>query len=196
MPRLLHRGRKDNAMRKYTVIEFMPGDTIESAVALLQDLRYRGLSVKGEFNGKTLYSDTVTLDSAFLAITGKTYEEAKAAEKLHQEKLEREEREYQNSLPSKIQEWVKKGAEILDHEYLTDWNKTVPIRAGDLYHGMELDASLEIIKSLNDGGTFADAKKIIDEQGHSGMSYSLVCAIVRVFCKRGNEFVDYLKDVL
>lgn len=86
-----------------------------------------------------------------------------------------------------------KGKNILDTEFIEEWYKIVPIRASDLYHGMELDASLEIIKALNDGKPFEKAIEIIEGQDHSGMSYSLVCAMVEKFSKRGASFVATLR---
>lgn len=73
------------------------------------------------------------------------------------------------------------------------WTKCVPIRLNDLYEGMELGACLDIVTELNNGCDLEAAKKIIYDQGHSGMSYGLACSMVRSFCDRGQEFVDYVK---
>ena len=58
---------------------------------------------------------------------------------------------------------------------------------------MELGACLDIVKELNNNCSLDEAKAIIDNQGHSGMSYSLVRSMVKSFCKRGNEFLNYTK---
>lgn len=179
-------------MSNYKTIEFSIGNTIERAVEILKDYNDNGVLVKGDFNGITLYSDNVTLDSAYLSITGKSYEQFKEQEKQSHEDYLREEKEYQKQLPKKISNWIKKGEKVLDSEYLEEWNRVVPIRARDLYHGKELDASLEIIKSLNDGQPFEKQIEIIENQGHSGMSYSLVCSMVKKFSKRGIPFVSTL----
>ena len=36
-----------------------------------------------------------------------------------------------------------------------------------------------------------EAKKIIDGQDHSGMSYGLVRVMIKSFCDRGEEFYTY-----
>ena len=54
-------------------------------------------------------------------------------------------------------------------------------------------SGFDIVKLLNNGGTLDEAKEMIYEQSHSGMSYGLVCSMVREFCDRGNEFVEYVK---
>lgn len=60
---------------KYERIDFSIGSSVKEAVSELLLFKEKGKLVSANFNGVTLYSDTVTLDSAYLAITGKTYEE-------------------------------------------------------------------------------------------------------------------------
>ena len=67
----------------------------------------------------------------------------------------------------------------------------MPIRLGDLYHGMELKCCLDIVIELNNGCTLDKAKVIIESQGHSGISFGLVCSMVKYFCDRGEEFANY-----
>lgn len=173
-------------------IEFQAGTTIESAVEILKDYNDNGVLVKGDFNGVTLYSNTVTLDSAYLSIMGKSYAEYKMLEKQEYDNHLKEEKEYKKNLPSKIQNWIKEGKKVLEPEYLEEWNKIVPVRAGDLYHGLELDCSLDIIKSLNNGEPYEKAVEIMKSQGHSGMSASLVSYLVKHLCKRGQSFLAYI----
>ena len=56
-------------------IEFPKGTSIEDAVNELLAAKSRGEKVCGVINGHTFYSDSVTMDSAFLEITGYTKEE-------------------------------------------------------------------------------------------------------------------------
>lgn len=60
---------------------------------------------------------------------------------------------------------------------------------------MELDNVLQIQEILLEEKeeSFNKAKKCMDDQGHSGMSWSLVCALIKEFCIHGKEFVAYLK---
>ena len=91
-------------------------------------------------------------------------------------------------------EWIEKGKEILDEKYHETWAKCVPVRLSDLYEGMELGATLDIVKELNAGYELKTVKKIIEGQGHSGMSFDLVCLMVKAFCDRGSEFVSYARS--
>ena len=60
--------------------------------------------------------------------------------------------------------------------------------------GMELGMCLDIVKELNSGCELETAKTIIEEQGHSGMSFRLVCSMVKSFCDRGTDFVSYTRS--
>lgn len=175
--------------KNYREIEFGFGD-IESAIKELK--KHKDL-VCGSFNGQTLYSDIDDLDSAYKKITGKTKIEFDEAKQKRHEECEAEKRKHEESIPELTKEWIEKGKTILDRKYLEVWDKCVPIRLGDLYRGMELGNCLDIVKELNNDCELNVAKKIIEEQGHSGMSFSLVCSMIRSFCDRGNEFVNFLK---
>ncbi|MED1863299.1 hypothetical protein P4V41_07505 [Fictibacillus nanhaiensis] len=57
---------------KYEYVEFLLGSNIEYVVNRLFDYREKGKLVVTKFNGTRLYSDTVTMDEAYKAITGMT----------------------------------------------------------------------------------------------------------------------------
>jgi len=175
--------------KNYKEIEFGFGD-IESAV---KELKSHKELVCGSFNGKMLYSDIDDVDSAYVKITGQTKSENDAAnEKRHKEYQETKEK-HKQEIPRLTKEWIEKGNTILDEEYRELWAKCVPIRLGDLYEGMELGNCLDIALELNNGCKLEVAKKMIEGQGHSGISYGLVCSMVRSFCNRGEEFVAFVK---
>ena len=147
---------------KYRVIEFGFGN-IESA---MNELKNHNDLVCGEFNGVILYSDKDDLDSAYKKITGKTKVEYDEAERERQEEYEREKREHEAAIPRLTKEWIEKGKTILDKKYLENLEKCVPIRLGDLYQGMELGCTLDIVKELNNGCELDKVKSIIMDQGH------------------------------
>jgi hypothetical protein len=109
------------------------------------------------------------------------------------DKYFKEEIEHENKTSSLSEEWMKKGKEILTEDKWEYWDKIVPIRLEDLYSGRELGCCLDIVKILNNNGSLDEAKKMINNQHHSEMSYRLVCHMVRFFCNRGQEFIDYIK---
>ena len=177
-------------MKKYREIEFGFGD-ISSAV---KELKSHKDLVCGSFNGVMLYSDIDDLDSAYKKITGKTKAEFDEAARIRHEEYKAEEKRHKEAIPELTKKWIEKGNAILDKEFHETWAKSVPIRLGDLYRGMELGATLDIVKELNAGCELDKAKEIIEGQGHSGMSFGLVCSMVRSFSKRGEEFVNYARS--
>ncbi|MGD6876847.1 hypothetical protein [Bacillus infantis] len=177
---------------RYLEIDFL-GSTIESAVNKLLEYRDNGRLAYGEFNGVTLFSDTVTMDGAYKDITGKTKAEFDKAQQEWRDDLDRQKREHEEKIPELTEVWMKKGRNVLSKDKWEYWDQIVPIRLNDLYRGMELGACLDIISVLNNGGTLDEAKTVIEEQDHSGMSFSLVCAMVNEFSDRGSEFVEYVR---
>ena len=180
--------------KKYEKIDLRWGSSLgECVVQLINHSVKNKTLASGDFNGTTLYSDTVSLDSAYSEVTGMTYFERCEADIAEKVRRDKEEQERQTRLPSNIAAWIERGSGLVKPEKFEYWTKIVPIRANDLYHGMELNACLDIIEILNAGCSIASAKKKIDDQNHSGMSYSLVRALVREFAERGEEFVEYGK---
>lgn len=177
--------------KNYRKIEFGAGDRIEEAIKYLHS--FNGELVYGEFNGQKLYSDTDSLDSAYKKITGKTKSEYDAEMKAENERYQEEQRKHKEAIPQLTKEWIAKGNNILAEKYREKWAKCVPIRLDDLYQGMELGNCLEIVDQLNKGYSFDTVKPIIGKQGHSGMSFGLVCSMVKSFCDRGDEFVAYVR---
>ncbi len=174
-------------------IHFSPGESIDKAISQLNKHRQNGELVYGEFNGQKLYSDIDDLDSAYQKVTGKTKAEFDAEMKAENDRYKEEKRKHEESIPELTKEWIEKGKSILDEQYHEKWAKCVPIRLSDLYQGMELGATLAIVKELNAGCKLDVAKTIIEGQGHSGMSFGLVCSMVKAFCNRGSEFVSFVR---
>lgn len=175
-------------MKKYKEIEFGFGN-IDSAV---KELKSHKELVCGSFNSEMLYSDIDDLDSAYKKITGKTKAEFDAERKAENDRYKEEERKHKESIPELTKKWIAKGNIILDDRYRELWAECVPIRLDDLYQGMELGNCLDIVEQLNKGKELEEVKPLIQNQGHSGMSFGLVCAMVKSFCDRGDEFVNYL----
>lgn len=178
--------------KQYREIELEAGEDLTSAMKLLNEYKAKNELVFINFNGCELYSDIDDLDSAYVKLTGKTKEQVDEEQSIRHEKYEEEKRKHEESIPELTKEWIEKGREILDEQYHELWTKCVPIRLSDLYRGMELGMCLDIVDKLNKNCSLYEAKSIINNQGHSGMSYSLVSSMVKAFCKRGNEFVNYI----
>lgn len=176
----------------YNEIDFYPGRNIEDCVNELLKYKEKGQLVFGSFNGYKLYSDTVTLDSAYKLITGRTKKEFDDEIRRQNDEYQRQKQEHINNIPKLTQYWMEKGREVLDSSKWKYWDSIVPVRLNDLYQGMELGQCLELVSLLKED-KFDEAKELINNQGHSGMSFSLVCSMVKEFSSKGEEFIDFIK---
>lgn len=170
-------------------IEFMAGSDLSNAVDLLLEHMNRGELVYGVFNGQPLYSDSVTYDVAYMLLLNTTKDEHEEEMRGIAERAERQRQKHLETIPEQTKEWITKGMDILEFDKWDYWAKIVPVRLKDLYQGMELGNTLDLIKLLQED-RYEEANDLMYEQGHSGMSYSLVKQMVIEFDSRGQYFVD------
>lgn len=166
------------------------GSTLEECVNSLLKFQQRGESVVVEFNGHKLYSADISMDGAYQEVLGMTKaEHEQKMEEWHKEYQEREAREKAEA-KAKIPDWIEKGKAFIYPERIGKWINCVEARAGDLYHGMDLDSALALMEKLESGATMEEVKEMFDEQGHSGASAGMVRSILFHFAKRGPEFYE------
>lgn len=168
----------------------MWGATLEEVARALIQFRVNGEDVCCDFNGTVMRSSDVTFDSAYLAVTGMTYTEFQENEKRRIEKWKQEEEEYKKSIPNLRKRYLVDSLYLISPEQIDEWIKVVDARLSDLYKGFDIASAIEIMKALDGGDSIGNVKNIIDNQGHSGMSYGVVRLIVKQFSPRGQEFWD------
>lgn len=168
---------------------------IEGAVEKLLHWKdtYKNRKAKIEFNGHWLYSDTVTVDKAYLEVLGKSKEDFDKEQDEWREELKKREEEHKQRIPQLTKEWIEKGHQVLEEKFWGVWDKCVPIRLNDLYKGWELGACLDIIRTINEK-SLEEAVNVMKNQGHSGMSWRLMKSMVKSFSEKGEKFVTLLDD--
>ena len=176
-------------------IEFLPGDSIDTAwKELLKASAECRDTCFGEFNGKEIRS-TDTLDEAYMKILGMTKSEYEKEMQDWRNDYERKEKKHKDNIPNLIPIYREKARGVILEDQYEYWDKIVPIRLDDLYHGIELDATLDLCKIMRDESMSYDErlKKAYDtfmDQGHSGMSAGLVASMLRTFCPDGHDLAD------
>ena len=171
------------------------GITLDDAIkALKKESEKTGEVTFGEFNGETLYS-TDTIDEAYEKVTGKTKAEFDEIQRKWKEDYDRSEAEHKAKIPALTEEYKKLARGVILEEKYDYWDKIVPIRLEDIYHGMELGATLDLCKIMRDESMTYDKrlKKAYDlfmDQGHSGWSAGLVASMLREFCPDGYDLAD------
>ena len=176
-------------------IEIYPGETIDKAwKRLLKE------SAEGEdtcfvtFNGHEIRS-TDTLDEAYVKVIGLTKAECDKREQEWRDEYKRKEEEHKANIPNLVPGYCEKARGVILEDKYEFWDKIVPIRLGDLYHGMELDCTLDLCKIMRDDSIDYNKRlrKAYDAfmgQGHSGMSAGLVAHMLREFCPDGEDLAD------
>lgn len=179
-------------------IEFEYGITLEAAWNELQKQSEEAKEpCYGTFNGNLIYS-TDTLDDVFVRIIGKTKAEFDAEQRRLYESRKRSEREFEKRLPCLTKYYIEKARGIIRQEKYEYWTLIVPIRLRDLYHGSELQSTLELCKIMKDNRLSFDARMMkaretFENQGHSGASGALVCKMLQEFCPLGDALANFIK---
>ncbi len=173
-------------------IDFNVGATLDEAYLVLQE----NAPCYGKFNCHILYS-TDSLDDIYIRVTGKTKQEFDEYQRQQLEIHEKEEAEFKARIPKLIEEYKERARGIIPRESLELWDKVVPVRLGDLYHGMELDCWLDLISILNDESKskddrFKECLRLFIKQGHSGTSAWFVRSGLCRFHNLGRELADYI----
>ena len=150
-----------------------------------------------EFNMEKIYS-TDSIDDAYQKVCGCTKAERDAKEKQWRDEYERKEQEHKDNIPALTEKYRKEARGLVIEEKLEFWDKCVPIRLDDLYQGMELGCTLDIIRIMRDDALTIEqkmekAKDMFYHQGHSGMSASLMFSMLKEFCPDGAKLVESLR---
>jgi len=184
---------------KLLEIELLAGSSIDDALANLKtEANNNNCITCANFNGKILYS-TDDIDIAYMKVTGKTKDAHDKNLEEKAEEYERKEKEHEAKIPELTEKYREMARGLVLDEELDYWDKIVPIRLGDLYHGMELEQTLDICRIMRDETLSYDerlrkAYDLFMESGHSGMSAGLTAAMIRRFCPDGADVADAVLD--
>ena len=176
-------------------VEFYAGCEISTAMDLLyKEADETHQICKGEFNGVTLLS-TDSIDEAYIKVTGKTKTDFIKTSQQKIYEYERKEAEHKAKIPVLTEEYRQKARGLVLDEELDYWDKIVPIRLSDIYHGMELGQTLDICAIMRDEKLTYDeqlqkAYKLFMDSGHSGCSAHLTANMIKCFCPNGADIAD------
>lgn len=151
-----------------------------------------------KFNGEILYS-TDTVDESYMNVLGKTKAEFEEEQRKRKEEHDRAEREHQARIPQLTEKYRNEARGLVLDSELEYWDEIVPIRLGDLYHGMELQQVLDCCKIMRDeslvyAARLEKAYDVFMAAGHSGASANLTMSMLARFCPHGNELADACRD--
>ena len=186
----------ENLKKQYKEIQLPPLRYLNQAIEYIRTVNPNIVGtnlVYAMFNGHPIYSDNLNVDEIYSRVCANGNKQKEV--ELDYEKAEKE---FQKKISTLTKKYNALAKGVIADDKLDQWYAIVPIRLRDIYHGMELDATLEIIKELNkatdSNNHFAEAKSIFNGQDHSGLSYGLICAMLNMFAPNGVEFVKYCSD--
>lgn len=150
-----------------------------------------GMKVECELNGHVLNSTTITMKDAYQKVLGITSEEFDKIDQEWQERALEEEKELEEARKN-IPYWIQEGKKYIYEERYFEWENTVKARVEDLYHGLELDAFLDLVSMQAKGASQKEVVKRFLKQGHSDLSSGLMVGLMLKFSKQGPDFIDEL----
>lgn len=165
-------------------IQVSIGANLDETIERLLEDKNKGIHTYCIFNDHALYSDTITVDSAYIEVLGCTREE------LEREILENKKRRMIEIKKAKkdVPNQIKKGEELIYSFRHTDWEQTVKAIAISVYRGLITEHALDIMEAIEEEMPVDEIVKIFDKQGHSGWSASLTRNIVMMYSKNGYPF--------
>lgn len=175
----------------YEELELDVGTDLEEAVNALLNLKKLGKKVFCEFNGVILDSETVTMDSAFLMITGRTREEIDLIEKKKQK-----ERILLNAI-DKIPEQIKRGRNLIYPNHFKEWSVDVTNCAIGSTNGKVIDDVLDIMEAISFNRPIEAIVAIYDNQDYKVNKRwykALVRTYVMKYSKSGFDFYEATHD--
>lgn len=121
-----------------------------------------------------------------------TEEEMKNVVELVDDRTKKENEDMNKKMENeeKIKKFIERGNKLIYPQMQDKWKDCVEKAVNGMYHGMEIDAALEIMEKLEEGINVEDLEAVLDAQDHSTNSYHLLRGIVFDFSKRGPEFVE------
>ena len=177
-----------NLKRTAKKIELAAGYWFDDGVNLLLENWKKWINCYIDFNWTKLYSvDTKSIDDAYLQHFWKTkLEFEKEREKRRQEEEARKQKRHLEVL-EKAPTWIEEWKKYIDESKWEDWEKNVNRSINDLYEWMDAEATLVLLKMIDEWKSWREIQKTFDDQWHSWMSYHFVRNCVVYFSKKWEE---------
>ena len=134
-----------------------------------------------------------------MKVLGKTKAEFEEGQRKWKENYDRAEREHQAKIPELTEKYRNEARGLVLNSELEYWDKIVPIRLADLYHGMELQQVIDCCKIMVDESLMLNERlkktyKVFMDAGHSGMSANLTMSMLECFCPHGLELANACRE--
>lgn len=142
------------------------------------------------FNGKLL-TDDMSVDDCYKAVLGVSKADFDKKVKEEHAEYQRKEDEFKKKLPETIAKYKEMAKSRISDEDMALFEKILPTRVSDIYHGMEIQSLFDLMDAFKNKGV-DEAQRLFLNQGHSGISAHLTLSLLLQFChdKGVKEFVE------
>ena len=145
---------------------------LDGFVKMMTDFHEQGRLVIASFHAQTFQSDEITLDNAYFALTGLTYDKFNSLTHL-----------------------VNKAYDIIDVSKIDDFEQDAYTSFKCTWNGEDVECCLKIVDALNNGLAFEDVRKLLDAQNHPEGYLEDVLELVAEFHQDGVEFAKYAEPI-
>jgi len=171
------------------------GGDLENVVNKLIKIRNDGFNVYTEFKGHILYSSNVTLDSAYLEVTGMTYREYMEKRRRMLEEWEKEEKQEKEKIKKNRIDWIYRGYKLIPEKLWDDWEHYIDARIEELYRGEEIEHALQIMEAHASGMSTEEIYEFIISQNYSGNVLITLKTIIAYFYPKGLELIEEISEL-
>lgn len=177
--------------KEYEELKLDYGTDLENAVYELLSIKNQGKKAFCEFNGVILDSEIVTMDSAFLLLTGRTKEEWTLISK------KREKEKKLLDAIDKIPEQIKRGRNLIYPNHFNEWAVDVTNGAIGPTNGKVIDNVLDIMEAISAKRPIEAIVAIYENQEYKSnkkCNENLVRTYVMKYSKDGFDFYEATHD--
>lgn len=170
-------------------VEF--GEVLDNVVNRLIELRNNGkLNYYAVFSDVKLYSKDVTLDSAYLAVVGKTKAEYEKSIKERQEKVKEL---LAKAAKRKLPECIEEGKKYIYQEKFEMWKEEcVRYYSESANNIFRIREALDLMKLLDEKKSLKEVANEMQKQGNIGIASAQVLNIVLKYSNDGPKFYKYV----
>ena len=169
-------------------IKIPHGENLDCVVIRLNEARKNGEHVFCKYHDVTLYSDNITLDSAYMEVYDCTREEffLKIEEEIANATTWQKERE--KWAEEKTAELIERGKSLMYPQRFKEWEQEMNNIQFLIYFGDDIEEALNIMEAIENGNPIEKIVEKYKDRRKNSFSDRVVRELVLKYSKNGNLF--------
>ncbi len=173
----------------------MVGETLESVVLKLEKFRKEGKNYFAIFNDQVLYSEDITMDSAFKKCLNMSrqmylyrYKQWLLLNNLTEESIK-------TYVTNNLDKWINKGKKYVINSRYEDFELVCKNLANNIYSYMVIEQFIKIMELINNNFYFNDVLDIIDSFNNNELNNNILFDLILNYTYIGPDFYTYAKPI-